>query len=95
MNDKEKIKIISSRCLQSKGKTYESKEEGAYVLLGWKGKGTINDLEIIGGDPNSDEFFITYETATNPHTIRNHGKEEFVFYKIFGPDIHIAPIIYN
>ena len=63
--------------------------------MAWKGKGEINGIGMTGGNPDLDEFFVSYETATTPHKVTNVGKEELVFYKIFGPDVNIAPIIYD
>ena len=77
------------------GETYESVEKGAYVILAWKGEGVINGIGMTGGNPDLDELLISYETATTPHKVTNIGKEELVFYKIFGPDVNMAPIIYD
>jgi hypothetical protein len=62
--------------------------KGAFLLFAWRGKGKINGLEIVGGDPYRDEVFVSYEAAKD-HVIVNEGKEELVLYEIFGPDVYV------
>jgi len=75
------------------GKSFESKENGAYALLAWKGRGRVKDVPVKAGDDSMDELFVTYEAATEKHMIANIGKQELVLYKLFGPDE--APVIYR
>ncbi|HIE14945.1 TPA: hypothetical protein EYP70_06700 [Candidatus Bathyarchaeota archaeon] len=76
-------------------RTIESVENGAYLLFVWKGEGMIGNVKVKGGKPGLDELFISAETAVEPHKITNAGKEDLIFYKIFGPDVNLAPIIYD
>ena len=62
-------------------------ERGPFLLLAWKGQGTVNGVKVAGGNPKTDELFVSYEAAAE-HEIVNEGKEELVFFKIFGPDIN-------
>jgi len=69
------------------GKTFRSQEPGAYAFFLWKGEGSLNGQEVRAGDPSKDEVFVTAELATRLHVVTNTGREEMVFYKIFGPDV--------
>jgi len=75
--------------------SFESKENGAYALLAWKGRGRLKDVSVKAGDDSKDELFIAHEAATDRHLIKNIGKQELVLYKLFGPDTNKAPIIYS
>jgi len=77
------------------GKTFESRENGAYAILVWRGEGRVGNLKVKAGDFRLDELFVSCEAAVEPHEITNTGKRELVLYKIFGPDVNIAPIIYD
>jgi mannose-6-phosphate isomerase class I len=77
------------------GKTMESVEKGAYAVFVWKGEGKVGDVEVLAGDPDMDELFVSAEAATQSHEMVNTGKEELVLYKMFGPDVYKAPIIYD
>jgi hypothetical protein len=77
------------------GKSFESKENGAYALLAWKGRGRAEDLTVKAGNDLMDELFLSYEAATEKHVIENVGKEELVLYKLFGPDVNKQTIIYS
>ncbi len=77
------------------GKTIESVEEGAYAVFVWKGEGKIRDAKVIAGNPEMDELYVSAEAAVQTHKIVNTGREELVLYRIFGPDVYKAPIIYD
>jgi len=77
------------------GKEVESVEEGAYLAFVWRGEGKIGEVKVRGGEPGMDEVFVSAEAAVEPHKIANTGREELVLYKIFGPDVNRAPIIYE
>ena len=77
------------------GKTIESVEEGAYAVFVWKGEGKVGDAKVIAGNPKMDELFVSAEAAVQTHKTVNTGREELVLYKIFGPDVYKAPIIYD
>jgi len=76
-------------------RTFESRENGAYAILVWKGEGRVGNLKVKAGDSKSDELFVSYEAAVESHKITNTGRQELVLYKIFGPDVNRAAIIYN
>jgi len=46
-------------------------------------------------DDSMDELFITHEAAIEKHLIVNTGKKELVLYKLFGPDVNKARIVYG
>jgi len=77
------------------GKTFESQEKGAYAILAWKGRGKVKETRIEGGNILRDELFVSDETAAEPHKVTNTGKKDLVIYKLFGPDVNKAPIIYD
>ncbi|RLI35032.1 hypothetical protein DRO55_05720 [Candidatus Bathyarchaeota archaeon] len=77
------------------GKTIETVENGAYAVFVWRGEGEVGGVRVRGGEPGMDELLISAETATEPHKITNTGREELVLYKIFGPDVNRASIIYD
>lgn len=62
--------------------------KGAFLLFVWRGKGKINGVEIVGGDPYRDEIFVSYEAARD-HVIVNDGREDLVIYEIFGPNVYV------
>jgi hypothetical protein len=68
-------------------KKVKMNEKGPFLLLVWNGQGTVNGMKVAGGNPKTDELFVSYEAAME-HEIINEGKEELIFYKIFGPDIY-------
>ena len=72
--------------LAAKKKIKES-EKGPFLLLAWKGQGTVNGVKVVGGNPKTDELFVSCEAAAE-HEIVNEGKEELILYKIFGPDVY-------
>jgi mannose-6-phosphate isomerase class I len=94
-NPNRTVKFSGKEVRIKPGASYEVTEKGAYALLAWKGKGEIEDIAIIARDHYADELFISFETAIIPHTVRNTGNEELVFYKIFGADVNIEPLIYS
>ncbi len=73
----------------------ETVEEGGYAVFVWKGRGKIGELKVQGGNPTMDELFVSAEAATQAQSIVNTGDEDLVLYKIFGPDVYKAPIIYD
>ena len=77
------------------GKSFDSKENGAYLLFAWKGRGKVNHVSVKAGDDSMDELFVSHEAATEKHSIVNSGRQELVLYKLFGPDVNKAPIIYR
>jgi len=77
------------------GRAFESRENGAYAILVWKGEGRVGNLRVKAGDSKLDELFVSYEAAVEPHKIADTGRQELVLYKIFGPDVNRAAIIYN
>jgi hypothetical protein len=68
--------------LAAKNKVKES-EKGPFLLLAWKGQGTINGVKVVGGNPKADELFVSCEAAAE-HEIVNQSQKELIFYKIFG-----------
>ncbi len=77
------------------GKTFECQEKGAYAILVWKGRGKVKETRIEGGNILRDELFVSHEAAVEPHKVTNTGKRDLVVYKLFGPDVNEAPIIYD
>jgi len=77
------------------GQTLESAEQGAYALFAWRGQGKVGGTEVRAGNHELDELFVSAEAATQAHKITNTGNRELVLYKIFGPDVNRAPIIYD
>ena len=77
------------------GKSIECVENGAYAVFVWKGYGEVGGVKVVGGKHGMDELFISAETATEPHKIKNLGKSDLILYKIFGPDVNRASIIYD
>jgi len=77
------------------GGTFESRENGAYAILVWRGEGRVGNSKVKAGDCKLDELFVSYEAAIEPHKITNTGRQELVLYKIFGPDVNRAAIIYD
>ncbi len=62
--------------------------KGAFLLFVWRGRGKINGVEIVGGDPYRDELFVSYDAAEE-HIVINEGKEDLIIYEIFGPNVYI------
>ncbi|MGA2237974.1 MAG: hypothetical protein ABSG74_02065 [Candidatus Bathyarchaeia archaeon] len=77
------------------GRSFDSKEKGAYLLLGWKGHGRVKNVSVKAGDDSMDELFVSHEAATEKHSIVNSGRQELVLYKLFGPDVNKVPTIYR
>jgi hypothetical protein len=77
------------------GRSFDSKEKGAYLLLGWKGHGRVKDVSVKAGDDSMDELFVSHEAGTERHSIVNNGTQELVLYKVFGPDVNKVPTIYR
>jgi len=94
-NPNRSSKFSGKELTVSPGKTFESRENGAYVILAWKGRGKIGETKIQAGNILMDELFFAAEAAVEPHAIMNTGKEHLVLYKIFGPNVNKAHIIYG
>jgi len=86
-NPKKSRKFSGKEIRIAPGKKIKENEQGAFLLLVWRGKGSINGTRIVEGNPNRDELFVSYEGAAN-HEILNDGKDELIVYKIFGPDVY-------
>jgi hypothetical protein len=66
------------------------------IVVGEPWDGFIFNIYISRTSENSmDELFASYESATEKHLIKNIGKQELVLYKLFGPDVKRAAIIYT
>jgi len=70
------------------GAYYISRDKGIYNVLVWRGRGTFGQLEIKGQDPDQDELLVCHERAVEPIRIENHGADDLIIYKFFGPDIN-------
>lgn len=81
-------KFSGKKLIVHPGKIYESKDNGVYNILAWKGKGKFCGLEIEGGNFESDELLVSHDAAVNSLKIENTGKEELIIYKFFGPDVN-------
>jgi len=81
-------KFSGKKLIVRPGKIYESKDNGVYNILIWKGKGKFNGLEIEGQNFNLDELLVCHDAAVNSINIENTGKEDLVIYKFFGPDVN-------
>jgi len=77
------------------GKTFESRESGAYAILIWRGEGRVGNLRVKAEDSKLNELFVSYEAAVESHKIANTSGQELLLYKIFRPDVNRATIIYN
>lgn len=70
------------------GETCLSRDNGAYNLLVWQGKGRFAGKEIEGRNPAMDELLVCRDAAIRPVTVENNGNEDLVIFKFFGPDIN-------
>lgn len=69
------------------GKSVTTSEPGVYNILVWAGQGSYAGLEVRGGDASLDEVLVVHSTAVTPHVVENHGDEDLVVFKFFGPDV--------
>lgn len=86
-------KFTGTKVTVEPGKTFTSRDNGAYSVLVWDGEGTFGGLPIKGtagriGDHKQNELFVTYERATKPLEIKSTGTEPILLIKFFGPDIN-------
>jgi len=86
-------KFTGTKVTVDPGKTFSSRDKGAYSVLVWDGEGTFGGLPIKGaagriGDHKQDELLVTHERATKPLEIANTGTEPLLLVKFFGPDIN-------
>jgi mannose-6-phosphate isomerase class I len=81
-------KFSGKRLTLQPGKTFNSKDNGVYSILVWKGSGTVDGSPVKAGDHGSDELLITHKKAVDGFEIRNTGSEDLVLFKFFGPDIN-------
>ena len=81
-------KFSGKRVVILPGETFTTRENGAYNILVWRGKGIFGDVEIEGENPEKDELMICYDRAVRATEIRNTGNRELSIFKFFGPDIN-------
>ncbi len=81
-------KFSGKKVVIKPGESFISKENGAYNIFIWKGKGKFDTKDIQAGDFSKDELFVTYDKAIIPSVIKNTGSEEMILFKFFGPDIN-------
>jgi len=74
--------------LKPKGR-FNSRDNGVYNVLVWKGSGAIDGHEIEGRHFGIDEVLVTHRKAAEGFVIENTGQEDLVLFKFFGPDINI------
>jgi hypothetical protein len=77
------------------GKTYTSREQGAYGLFVFTGKGTVAGLDVAAGDPERDELFVSHRAGTAGIEVTNTGDCPLVFYTFFPADVNTAPLLYD
>jgi mannose-6-phosphate isomerase class I len=87
-------KFSGKKLIVYPGGSYASKDNGAYVILVWKGEGKIDGQCIKANSFNQDELFVSYNKAINAIKIENNGKKDLQIFKFFGPDINLdAPVL--
>jgi len=81
-------KFSGKKVVIQPGKKYNTRDNGVYNILVWRGKGKYGALDIEGGNFEQDELLITHQRAVSDITIENTGNRELIIYKFFGPDIN-------
>lgn len=81
-------KFSGKKVIVEPGSSFTFKENGAYNIFIWQGKGLFDSHEIEAGDFSKDELFITYDKAIKPITIKNTGTSNIILFKFFGPEIN-------
>jgi len=83
-------KFSGKKLIVYPGKSYITREKGAYVILVWKGEGKIDGQHIKAKSFNQDELFVSYNKAIDATKIENNGIKDLQIFKFFGPDINLS-----
>ncbi len=81
-------KFSGKKLVVHPGRSYMTRDRGAYNLLIWSGSGRYGGAEVQGGDPARDELLVTHDRAVRGVEVRNTGREDLLVIKFFGPDIN-------
>ena len=81
-------KFSAKKLVVNPGKTYVSRDKGAYALLAWEGEGKVDGHKVEAFDFDCDEWIVTHAKATQPLKVENSSKKRLVLFKFFGPDIN-------
>lgn len=81
-------KFSGKKLVVRPGRSYISRDRGAYNLLVWSGHGTYGGAEVRGGDPYRDELIVAHDRAVRGVEISNAGPQELLVIKFFGPNIN-------
>ncbi len=87
-------KFTGTKVTVKPGKTFVTRDKGAYNVYVWDGQGTFGGLPIRGtadrvGDHSKDELLVTYARAIRPLEMKNTGRKPLMLIKFFGPDINV------
>ncbi|MCX6150611.1 MAG: hypothetical protein NTX22_08825 [Ignavibacteriales bacterium] len=64
------------------------KDNGAYNILVWRGKGIYGGVEIEGENFDNDELLVCHNRAIQQLEVFNTGDKNLIIYKFFGPDVN-------
>jgi hypothetical protein len=81
-------KFSGKKLVVRPGESFNTKDEGVYNILVWKGKGVYGGLDIEAGNFGMDELLIIHEKAIDNILIKNTGEEELIVFKFFGPGVN-------
>lgn len=70
------------------GKSFQSRDNGVYNVLVWKGSGKIDGHQVEAKTFGVDEMLVTHKKATEGFPIENTGSGALVVFKFFGPEIN-------
>jgi len=70
------------------GGSFNSRDNGVYNILVWRGRGTVDGHSVEGGVFGSDELLVTHQKSVDGFIIKNTGRQDLILFKFFGPDIN-------
>jgi len=81
-------KFSGKKLIIEPGCSYTFTEKGVFNIFVWRGQGSIDGNNVIGGRSEADELLISHDRAIKPIKVTNEGSEDLMIIKFFGPDIN-------